>query len=213
MQNIGTDQDGKPTTITDHLKPVDMSALKEELKRKFAFKNDPVLRMTTLAQETSEGTAQGSAVRFSDLLGFAETPLKLLEHSYEIARTLNNDSRLEYLSSYIFDFTTYDGEIDEILARKALEVCKAISNRTTFAYIKNREDYIWYITMCNMPFFEGKLEWGTSIRGAWWDYYRGIEIESCGIWVGYEQEINPINFDEAEWLQFVQAMDDFVKAG
>ena len=155
----------------------------------------------------------GSQVKFSDLLGVAETPLKLLEHSYEIARTLNNDTRLEYLSSYIFDFTTYDGELDELFARKAIEVCKAISNKTTFEYIKSRENYIWYITMCNMPFFEGKLEWGTSIRGAWWDSYNGIEIESCGIWDGEEQETDPIHFTEAEWEQFIQAMDDFVKAG
>lgn len=142
--------------------------------------------------------------------------LQLLEHSFEIEfedeRVL---SRLEYLSVNIFDFTTYDSEADILFARKAIEVCNAISNRQTFEYQQDNENYLWYLIICNMPFFIDKLEWGTSIRGAWWGVSKWdeFEISSCGFYEGSEQILAPLKFNENQWNLFITAMSDFIKQG
>jgi hypothetical protein len=53
-----------------------------------------------------------------------------------------------------------------------IEVIECIVNKTTFDYQnKSQKHYENYIMMCNAPFLVGKLEWGTSIRGAWLDEY------------------------------------------
>lgn len=81
------------------------------------------------------------------------------------------ENRNQFLGSYIFDFTTYDNDLDEYFAKKMIEVINAILTQTTFDYIKDESNYLNYITMCNMPFLKNKLEWGASIRGAWFDNY------------------------------------------
>ena len=141
--------------------------------------------------------------------------LKLLEHSFEMEQGLEPEiGRLEYLSIHIFDFTTYDGEMDALFAKKALEVCIAISDRKTFEYQKDKEDYKWYLLMVNMPFFSKKLEWGTSIRGAWWNLHgdKEFEISSCGFWEG-DSQLDSLKFNEIQWSAFVKAMQDFVAVG
>ena len=81
------------------------------------------------------------------------------------------NNRLEWIGNYVFDFTTYHGEMDEFFAKKMLEVIECILNNTTFDYQKDGANYINYLTMVNMPFLKGMLDWGTSIRGAWFDEY------------------------------------------
>ena len=84
------------------------------------------------------------------------------------------DSHLEFAGSHVFDFTTYHGEMDVYFAKKMLEVIDCILNNKTFEYHdhgKNEANYINYLTMVNMPFLQGKLDWGGSIRGAWLDEY------------------------------------------
>ena len=138
--------------------------------------------------------------------------LNMLNHSYKVEyKTKPNLSRLGYLSVHVFDFTTYDSEIDELFAEKALEVCLAITSGKTFEYQKESDDnYRWYLIMCNMPFFVDKLEWGTSIRGAWWDLHGNdhFEINSCGLYCEHEQILN-IKFNNEQWEKFVFAMDKF----
>lgn len=80
-------------------------------------------------------------------------------------------SKLAFLGNVIFDFTTYDGEMDELFAEKMIEVIDSILNGKTFDYIKDRSNYINYLTMVNMPFLKEKIDWGTSVRGAWFDEY------------------------------------------
>lgn len=138
----------------------------------------------------------------------------LLEHSFAVEQedgATAPESRLEYLSRNIFDFTTYDGSMDVLFARKAVEVCGAISAKTTFDYIKDQENYHWYLLMCNIPFFAERIEWGTSIRGAWWGAYPGkpIELASCGLWDGYQQLTDTLRFSDEEWAQFIQAIVEF----
>ena len=121
---------------------------------------------------------------------------------------LETATRLEYLSDHIFGFTTYDGEMAELFARMALEVCAAISNRATFDYIKDAEQYRWYLVMCNMPFFANKLEWGTSIRGAWWSEppHKMIKFDSYALWLDGKQLHEPMEFTREQWAEFIAAV-------
>lgn len=78
-------------------------------------------------------------------------------------------NKLQFLGDTIFDFTTYDSDIDEVLATRMIEVLDAILNRYTHEYQKDESKYLNYLIMVNMPFLVDKLNWGTSIRGAWLD--------------------------------------------
>lgn len=130
--------------------------------------------------------------------------LKLLEHSYKVEKKYcerQQKTRYEFLSEYIFDFTTYDAQKSELFAKKAVEVCEAINNRKTFEYIKDDNNYNWYLMLCNTTFFHDKIEWGTSIRGAFWSAPTGTQITllSCGLW-----------FEVEEWKCFIAAIIEFV---
>lgn len=101
----------------------------------------------------------------------AESYADLLERVYQEA--IETDcvapaSKLEFVGNHIFDFTTYDSGLDEKFAVRMLEVLTAILHGRTFEYQDvSQENYENYILMCNMPFLSKKIEWGTSIRGAW----------------------------------------------
>lgn len=137
--------------------------------------------------------------------------LSILNHSFEMMQELPTEpeTHLVYLSQSIFDFTSYDSAMDELFGGKAIEVCEAISNRTTFDYIRDKENYKWFLLLLNTPFFSEKTEWGTSIRGAWWN--TPIELKSLGLWDGEKQLVDPIKFDCDEWTRFVDAMIEFSK--
>lgn len=112
----------------------------------------------------------------------AESYTQLLDKWYKDSIELDcvpPDSKMEFVGNHIFDFTTYDGELDVKFALRMLEVLMALYNGTTFEYQDQSTDkYENYILMCNMPFLDGRLEWGGSIRGAWIDEYpRAIEYE------------------------------------
>lgn len=135
---------------------------------------------------------------------------KLLEHSHKVAADTFDcppESRLEYLGDHIFNFTTYDGEMSVLFAHKAVEVCASINNGTTFEYITYPENYKWFLLMCNIPFLAKRLEWGTSIRGAFWGAQ--IEFQSCGLWAGDEQLHQAMQFSREEWERFIAAVIDF----
>lgn len=144
--------------------------------------------------------------------------LELLENSFAIEKETfecPTNSRFKYLAESIFDFTTYDDSMSDLFGRKAVEVCAVINDGKTFDYIEDAENYKWFLLMCNMPFFANKLEWGTSIRGAWWGASPGeqIEFQSCGLWVGDEQCAEPMEFSVSEWRKFVAAVVAFSDGG
>lgn len=91
------------------------------------------------------------------------------EQKEERIRTGAEDelSKLEYLSHRVFDFNTYDSDIDVLFSKLMIDTITAIHTRTTFEYQKT--DYQNYLLMVNMTFLADKLEWGTSIRGAWFE--------------------------------------------
>lgn len=115
-------------------------------------------------------------------------------------------SNLEYLAGAIFGINTYDGGMDHLMAGKAIEVCRAISGKATFEYIKNAGDYQWYLVMCHLPFFAERINWGSSIRGAWWDSYGGVKLQSCMLYDGGAQLHEPMNFTEKGWEEFISAV-------
>lgn len=149
---------------------------------------------------------------------------ELLENSHkQMNERLERDeptSRLEFLSNHVFDFTTYDSGVSEMFAKHAVEVVDAITKKKTFDYFKDDEErYKWYLVMVNMPFFERRLSWGSSIRGAWWDDPQRF-IDSCGLYEG-ENQLGKLNFAErnyklpldqpTEFEQFMKAVVEFAK--
>ena len=136
--------------------------------------------------------------------------LRFLEQGYAATASEEPRSRLEYLSDFIFEFITYDSEAAELFAEKALEVCAAISDSKTLDYISDAEQYRWYLLMVNMPFFAGRLDWGSSIRGAWWDY-EVTELASCGLWDDGKQLVEPMQLTHTQWREFIAALRQFGK--
>jgi len=134
--------------------------------------------------------------------------LKLLNYSFQTERSFREYpiSRLEYLADYIFDCLTEDGEVSELFARKAIEVENSITSKTTFNYIQNPDDYRWFLIMCNFPFFSSRIDYGTSVRGAWWK--DGITLQSCGLWEG-EDQLTELKFSDKEWKEFMMAVSEF----
>ena len=133
----------------------------------------------------------------------------LLEHSFLTVRELKDDqmSRLVFLADHIFAFTTYDDEMGELFASKALEVCAAISNGSALKYIGEGDNYRWFLLMVNMPFFAGRLDWGTSVRGAFWAA-ADQTLESDGLWEDGKQLL-AVTLGRDDWLHFVAAMVAF----
>ena len=150
--------------------------------------------------------------------------MELLENSLkQMNERLNRHEptgRLEFLADHVFDFTTYDSGVSIMFAKHAVEVIDAISNKKTFDYFKgNDERYKWYLIMVNMPFFERRLNWGGSIRGAWWDDPQPF-IDSCGLYEG-EDQLGKLEFAErnyklpldqpTEFEQFMKTVVEFAK--
>lgn len=133
--------------------------------------------------------------------------LKILKDSYEMYLTENpGGTKQAFIAEEIFDITTYDDDISDRLGGKMLEVCAAISNRTTFEYIKHNR--LWYTTICNLPFVAYRIEWGTSIRGAWW-HCDQPELNRCGLYDEQGEQILSINFSTEDWDKFVAALMEF----
>lgn len=105
-------------------------------------------------------------------------PEKTIEHYKNILENdfKNNFSdygadKLHYLSNDFFDFTLYDSDADKHFAWTMLEVIRAIKNGRQGAFFKeDPSNYYAYLACVNHKFFDKKLEWGTSIRTAWFSY-------------------------------------------
>lgn len=141
--------------------------------------------------------------------------LELLRESYRKTKEVYDggaETRGVYLSQFIFNFTTYDDEMDELFVKKALEVCAAISEMgRRIDFMKDPEDYKWYLIMVNMPFFSDKIEWGTSVRCAWWTSDPGkIVLTTNGVWIDGDTP-QKIRFTRPDWEDFIRAMQLFAK--
>ena len=122
----------------------------------------------------------------------------LLEEKYKEELSWNRclDTRLEFIGCNVFDFTTYDGKMYELLALKMIDVIECILNGTNFVY--QQDNYENYMVMVNMPFLRDKLEWGGSIRGAWVDNFKKYKI--AGIEID-EQELETFLLQLIRWYR------------
>lgn len=134
-----------------------------------------------------------------------------LDGLYEAEKKMDNcppETRLEFLGGVVFGFTTYDGEVDALFAGKMLEVIEAILEKKTFQYIENRENYLNYLYMVNTPFLSKVLEWGTSIRGAW--FWEGMAEGPYRL----ESELGetpPLTVKPSQVCEFMRALLDWSK--
>jgi hypothetical protein len=141
--------------------------------------------------------------------------LKLLEDSYakrDEYMSCPPDSKLSWLGDQVFGFVTYEDEMSEFFATKAIDVCKVISNGTTYDYIgANEENRRWYLMMCNLPFFASAIDWGGSIRGAWWSSPWDEPISYRALWAfqGDEQIVDDMHFTTDQWREFIAAIIQF----
>ena len=135
--------------------------------------------------------------------------LSMLEESYIEMREWGDESRLEFLAAAVFDFTTYENQVSHFMANKAVQVCEALNDGSTFDYIDTEEGNLWYLVMVNMPFFKDKISWGGSIRGAWWELYTDSEseftISGCELFSEGVQLLE-LKFNEKEWISFIKDM-------
>ncbi|HMK58065.1 MAG TPA: hypothetical protein VK462_03340 [Nitrososphaeraceae archaeon] len=113
-----------------------------------------------------------------------------------------NRSKISFIASMVFDIYTYDDYVDALFANKMIDVIKAIISKRTFDYHRhgeNEENYLNYLTMVNFPFLKGKLEWGTSIRGAWLMDYEDGEYIIFPDWVVSKRDISKFLTDLITW--------------
>jgi len=141
--------------------------------------------------------------------------LKILKESYEdeleSSASMHGDydyTKLEFIGEHIFGFVTYESEVLKEMAKLCLDVCLAITHRQTFDYISMPERNVNYLMMINMQFFDGRLDWGTSIRGAWWCLDQKLTTSS--LMVDGEQ-IHGWEFTSDEFCSFIDSIAEFVK--
>ena len=96
-------------------------------------------------------------------------------------------NKYNWAATEVFDLTTYDDNLDHLFVEKIVDVCKAILDGQTFEYIGNKDRYVTYILVCQLLDKFHWIEWGTSIRGAWFE-------EQHGVW-GKSKDI----LNEQEW--------------
>jgi hypothetical protein len=104
-----------------------------------------------------------------------------------------------FLSSAIVGIITDDDDLSAEFGKMILDTLVQIKNRTTFEYIKDEINHKNFILSCN--FIRSWLEWGTSIRGAWFNTPDGeiITAESFSN-INYEEESIKITDDFMNWF-------------
>jgi len=112
--------------------------------------------------------------------------------------------KLEWLGNIVFDFVTYDANMDRKWAQKMIEVLSCIIEGKTFDYQdKSQDNYENYLTMVNMDFLSGLLDWGTSIRGAWIEIYGNKKFDFVN---------GRIDVDQSELKDFINSIILFSKS-
>lgn len=109
----------------------------------------------------------------------------------------SNDIKLMFLAEILFGIETDDSALSVMLGKDILEVINIIKKGLTFDYIKSEDNYKRYIIIANILNKLDWIEWGTSIRGAWFDEYGEYNFVNGEICY-----VDSISFDE---------LDDFIK--
>lgn len=75
-----------------------------------------------------------------------------------------------WLCDDAFGVSTYDTNLSVKWGKLIFDVMTAIRNHTTFDYIKDDANYEKYIAVCNLFNIHLLIDWGSSIRGAWFSF-------------------------------------------
>lgn len=111
----------------------------------------------------------------------------------------------------IFDITTYDSGMDRLFAEHVVEVLEAIASRTTFEYqAKSAEHYYRFLMVVNFKQIYPLLEWGTSIRGCWFNLGFGKEFDPIDYLTRFDGESYPKVQHQKEMADFVNALRLFL---
>lgn len=113
------------------------------------------------------------------MAGYAERIMDIYESECQFYLEFVNPAgtKFDWAASEIFDLVTYDYELNEFLVRKILKVCKVILDRNVYDYIYDKEQYLTYILVCQMLHAKNWIEWGTSIRGCWFDSSDSLDCD------------------------------------
>lgn len=121
-------------------------------------------------------------------------------------------SALEIVAQ-IFGITTYDSDMECHFARIILPVMLAVARGKPYDYHEQSEQhYIDYLMVCNFTAIEPLLEWGTSIRGAWFSPPKEGFRPDDGIGVYSDEADKPmIIADRDDFLAFMEMLDVVVQ--
>ena len=118
-------------------------------------------------------------------------------------------NKMVFAADVIFGLKTYDDDMSYLFVKNIIEVLKVIINEENFEYIKNKENYVKFLIVCNFLYDKiGCIDWGTSIRGAWLvdyckkpyicEWYSETSTKTINIKIPY----SPQNIIElVEWLE------------
>lgn len=121
-----------------------------------------------------------------------------LDKAYHLYSQQNDSNNKYDFLEEIFGIITYDsgdGSAQEYLINKILDVINCINESENYKYIeKSEQNYFDYITVCNLDFVKSKIEWGSSIRGAWFVFgfnlYEYVDYDYEQIYVEDNKDLN-----------------------
>lgn len=103
---------------------------------------------------------------------FYQKSLDVFKREYEFYKKCYVfENKYEWAASHIFNLATYDGSLDEMFVKLILEICDVILENKNCEYIEDETNYFTFIAVCQRLNSLGWIDWGTSIRGAWFNSY------------------------------------------
>lgn len=131
---------------------------------------------------------------------------------------MDSGGRTRYeTAASVLDITTYDSDMDKIMVDMMMPTLLAIGDKTTFELVEGSpEQYKDFIITVNLPICERRLNWGTSIRGAWWCLDNPFDPHDGTLGVGGTPcdliEAEPIKKGEEEsFVNFLNALNEFIQ--
>lgn len=127
------------------------------------------------------------------------------------------DGRNAYeIVAAVLGIVTYDGGMDEILVKKMMPTLLTIGDKQSGGQFDGN-DYAWFCIAINMPFLHRRLNWGTSIRGAWYtltnhpfDPHHGVIGRGSSGFDIIDADVLGAG-DEESFVNLIRAMDQFIK--
>lgn len=127
--------------------------------------------------------------------------------SYKECETFDN--KYEWAASHIFNLATYDSRLDEMFVKLISEVCDVILENKNYEYIEDETNYFTFVAVCQRLDSLGWIDWGSSIRGAWFadqvyesQYDKNEQMIICD----FEPDIRVYPYKES-----IRALIDFVE--